>query len=259
MSRVLKGVVWKDDPRLVEAPSFPREEEDQEEMSGEVMENILANIRQKELTADRLVNEAKINSEIIQQNARAEAEKILQDAQQQADEIKAQAKEEGRQEGLEQGRMEGAEQIKQEQQQIILDANAKAQETMAATRSEYLETITKAENIIAEMVLQIASKVLPQHFIDVPQIILPLVQSAIEKVKDQPQVAVHVSPDSYGLVLMARSELQAGLEGKAELTVISDESLHNGDCLVESPNGTVDAKLSTQLELIEQAVRNVMK
>lgn len=259
MSRVLKGVIWKDDPRLVEAPSFPHEEETQAEMSDEVMENILANIRQKELTADRLVNEAKINSEIIQQNARAEAEKIIQEATQQAEEIKTQAAEEGRQAGIEQGRAEGAEQIRQEQQQIILDANAKAQETVEATRNEYLETITKAENTIAEMVLQIANKILPQHFIDMPQMILPLVQNAIAKVSDQPQVAVHVSPDAYGLVLMAKSELQAGLEGKAELTVISDETLHEGDCLVESPNGTVDAKLSTQLELINQAVRNVMK
>ena len=36
-------------------------------------------------------------------------------------------------------------------------------------------------------------------------------------------------------------------------------SLKAGDCLVESPNGVVDAGVATQLRLVEQAVRNVMK
>ena len=70
---------------------------------------------------------------------------------------------------------------------------------------------------------------------------------------------VRVAPEAYELVLMAKNELQAQLEGNASLEVVSDTSLQAGDCMLESPNGVVDAGLATQLQAVEKAVRDVMK
>ncbi len=151
------------------------------------------------------------------------------------------------------------EQIKEEQRHIIMDANAKAENTIKQAQEEALDYVTKAENTIAEIVMDVADKVIPQHFIDVPQLVLPLVQNAIEKVKDQPSVKIRVAPEVYELVLMARTEFLAKMEGKAELEIVSDETLTVGDCVLESPNGTIDAKLSTQLEAVKQSIRDVMK
>ena len=100
---------------------------------------------------------------------------------------------------------------------------------------------------------------LPQHFIDVPQIVLPLVRKAILKVKDQSEVHVRVAPPNFDLVLMARSEFQGLLEGQALLEVHSDEDLSEGDVVIETPNGNVDARLSTQLEIIRKAIQDVMQ
>ena len=90
-----------------------------------------------------------------------------------------------------------------------------------------------------------------------PQVILPLVRQALRKVQDQAQVIVHTAPDAYELVLMAQPEFQSMLEGNATLSVVSDDSLQMGDCILETPNGNVDARLATQLELIKQAVQDV--
>ena len=262
MSRVLKGVVWKDDPHIVDAPKFERPvavENAEPELDDETRENIMQNIRQKEERADQMVKDAQIASEIIKQEAKAEADKLLEEANQQIEQIKDEARNAGMEEGLELGRQEGMEQIKQEQHQIIVDANAKAENTIKIAQEEAMEYVTKAENTIAEMVMAIADKVIPQHFIDMPQLVLPLVQNAIEKVKDQPSVVIHVAPDVYELVLMAKTEFLSKMEGKAELTIVSDETLKVGDCVLESPNGTIDAKLSTQLEMIKQSIRDVMK
>ena len=91
-----------------------------------------------------------------------------------------------------------------------------------------------------------------------PQIILPLVQKALDKIKDQKEINIHVAPAVYDLVLMARDEFRSRLTGAgAELSVTSDESLVPGDCVIETPNGSVDARLQTQIELIRQAVEDM--
>ena len=119
--------------------------------------------------------------------------------------------------------------------------------------------VQEAEKQIVTIVMEVADKILPQHFIDVPQVILPLVRKALLKVRDQSQIVIHVCPESYDMVLMAKAEFQSLLEGNSVLTVKSDESLANGDCVIETPNGTVDARLATQLELIKKSVQDVMQ
>lgn len=267
MFRVIKGAIYEEEKVQIAVPGFGKkasqdDAEDADEAQGldaEAQEHLLANIREKELRADQMIKDAQIASEIMKQDAQAQAGRILETAQEQAAQLQEEARQQGYEAGIQEGRQAGAEQIKQEQHQIIVDANAKAERTLAKADAAIQDYFVEAENEIAEMVLRIADKVLPQHFIDVPQLILPLVRAAIQKVKDQPHVKVRVCPDAYELVLMAQSEFQAELEGNAALEVCSDEALKIGDCIVESPNGTIDAKLSTQLELVKQAVRNVMK
>ena len=102
-------------------------------------------------------------------------------------------------------------------------------------------------------------KILPQHFIDVPKDILPVVRESIKYVRDQKEIKVHVEPNSYDLVLTARGELQALLtDGTAILEIISDDALKPGDCVLETPNGGVDARLSSQMDALTNSVKSMM-
>ena len=102
-------------------------------------------------------------------------------------------------------------------------------------------------------------KIIPQHFLDVPHVVLPVVRDAINHVRDQKEIKIHVEPESYDLILMARNEFQSMLtDGAAILEVVSDEALQPGDCLIETPNGGVDARLSTQIEMMKDAVKKVL-
>ncbi len=267
MSRLIKYAIYDDEPKVVQVPvpalsrvAEEAEEAEQEEgLNAEALENMLETIRQKEEHASRMLNQAKVEAEIVKQEAKAAADKVMEVARNRAEQIHEEARQQGYAAGLEEGRRDGAEQIRQEQHQILLDANANAERTIAEARESCRDYVIGAENTIADMVMRIADKVLPQHFIDVPQLILPLVREAISKVKDQPHVLVRVAPEAYELVMMARSEFQSQLEGNATLEVKSDETLKSGDCVLESPNGLVDAGLATQLELVKQAIISVMK
>ena len=222
-------------------------------------EAMMAECRAQKKEAEQLLAKAKTDSAVMRADAEQETKAIIEDAHEQARHIMEDAKKEGHEKGLAEGREEGIRQIREEEKQTILDANAKAEKTLADAKEECRVYVQGAENEIATLAMEIADHVLPQHFIDVPTIILPLVRTALMKVKDQSEVHVRVAPESYDLVLMGRSEFQGLLEGQALLEVHSDQNLKVGDVVIETPNGNVDARLSTQLEMIRKSIQDAMK
>ncbi len=142
---------------------------------------------------------------------------------------------------------------------LLNKANAQAEKTLADAKRATRDYVQQAEEDIVSIAMAVVGKILPQHFIDAPQTVLPLVQEALLKVREQKQLIIHVPPESFDMVLLARDEFRSLLTaGDATLDIHSDEALKPGDCLVETPNGSVDARLATQLALLEQAVRDVM-
>lgn len=197
------------------------------------------------------------------QAAQAEAEKIIAETKQTAAELLKQTRKEGYdagyKEGKEQGISDGKTKIEKDLAETVRKANDKAQKTIQDAKEQTSEYFIRAEDEIVKVVMMAIEKILPQHFLDVPQVILPVVREAILHVRDQKEIKVHVDPDSYDLILMARSEFQSMLPGGTSiLEVISDEALKPGDCVIETPNGGVDARLSTRLDLMRDSVRSVL-
>jgi flagellar assembly protein FliH len=143
--------------------------------------------------------------------------------------------------------------------ETLAAGSAQAEKTLRDAKEATRDYVQQAEQDVVKMVMAVVEKILPQHFIDVPQVVLPLVREAIVKVKDQKELKIHVAPQDYDLVLLARNEFRGLLTyGDATIDLVSDQSMNPGDCLIETPNGTVDARLATQIELVRQAVKNVM-
>ena len=165
----------------------------------------------------------------------------------------------GYKDGKEKGIKDGKEKIEDELAEIVKQTNEKAQKTLRDAKELTAEYFIKAEDDIAKVVMMAIEKILPEHFLKVPQVILPVVREAINHVRDQKEIIIHVEPYSYDLILMARSEFKSMLtDGTATVEVISDDALKPGDCVIETPNGGVDARLSTQLDLLKKAVKSVL-
>lgn len=261
MSKVISVPKWKNGAIVIKGKGDDAEKDEAEEklFTKEKEAEFLAKIEAREKELDRLTAEA--NSALSKAKAEAEKEKkrILEDAEIEAEDLKAAAKVEGREEGLIEGREEGKQQAIEEMKNAINSANEQAMKTIKDAKDATLDYMLKAEHDLAEVVLTVAEKIIPQHFIDAPQVVLPAVKEALLRIKDQKEIFVHVPPDSYDLVLMARDEFRSLLTGgNASLEIVADESLKPGDCLIETESGALDARLSTQLELIRNAVREVL-
>ncbi|MBR5914530.1 MAG: flagellar assembly protein FliH [Selenomonadaceae bacterium] len=232
----------------------------------ENVNRMLADIEQREKDlAEKFISIQKDEKKVkdLKQRTQAECERILQEANEDADLIREDAQREGHAKGFEKGyevgHDNGEKNARDELIDIINDANKKAQKTIQDAKEATAEYFIRAEDDIAKIVLMAIEKILPQHFIDVPKDILPVVREAIKYVRDQKEVKIHVEPDSYDLVLTSRGELQTLLtDGTAILEIISDDALKPGDCVVETPNGGVDARLSTQMEMVKDAVKAIM-
>ena len=213
--------------------------------------------------AEQLKAQAEKQAKEMLDKATAESEKIVNDTKAEAKELLDKVQKEGYDAGYKDGKAkgikDGREKIEDELKNIIRQANDKAQKTLRDAKEQTAEYFIRAEDDIVAVVVMAIEKILPQHFLDSPQVILPVVREAIKHVRDQKEVKVHVDPDSYDLVLMARTEFQSMLtDGTATVEVISDDALKPGDCVIETPNGGVDARLSTQIGLMKRAVESVL-
>ena len=234
-------------------------EEEENKIDEETLNNMLAEIAAKEQRAIEKLKDADIQANILKQQAQAEADKIIYDANEQVADILDQAQREGHDEGVKQGKIDGEVAIRKELEEKIRQANDKAMKTLQDAKEQTAEYFVRAEDDIVKVVMMAIEKILPQHFLDVPQVVLPVVREAIKYVRDQKEIKVHVEPESYDLILMARGEFQSMLtDGTAVLEIISDESLKPGDCVIETPNGGVDARLLTQIELMKNSIQSVL-
>lgn len=213
--------------------------------------------------AEELKAQAEKQAQETLDAATAEAEKIVEDTKQEAkdllDKVQKEGYDTGYKEGKEQGIKDGKEKIEDELAEIVKQTNEKAQKTLQDAKELTAEYFTEAEDDIVKIVIMAIEKILPQHFLDAPQVILPVVREAINHVRDQKEIIIHVEPYSYDLILMARPEFKSMLtDGTATIEIVSDDALQPGDCVIETPNGGVDARLSTQLELLKKAVQSVL-
>ena len=262
MSRVIKAAVWEENPHLIDVPPPPpppREEGEAEALSAEAVQNLLARIAEREQAMDERVKEAEIQVAVLHGEAEEERDRLLSEAQKQLENDRAEARAAGHAEGFAAGHAEGEAAVREEMAELIRTTNAQAEKTLRDAHDAMRDYLMQAEEDIVSIAMTAVERILPQHFIDVPQMVLPIVRDAILRVKDQKEVIVHVPPDSYDFVLMARDELRGLLTaGDTNLTITSDEAMKPGDCLVETPNGSVDARLQTQIEQLKKAVREGM-
>lgn len=246
-----------------QAEEIRKQAEEIRKQAEEIREQAEEKAEELHKQAEQHIQDANDEAEKIIAEAQAEAEKIINDTKHEAEELLKQVRKEGYDAGYEDGKVDGINdgkaKIEKDLKDVVRQANDKAQKTIRDAKEQTSEYFIRAEDDIVKVVMMAIDKIIPQHFLDVPQVILPVVREAIRHVRDQREIKVHVEPDSYDLVLMARSEFQSMLtSGTAIIEIISDEALKPGDCVIETPNGGVDARLSTQLDLMKYAIQNVL-
>ncbi|WP_158701743.1 flagellar assembly protein FliH [Lentibacillus sp. Marseille-P4043] len=185
---------------------------------------------------------------------------ILQEAQQTIEQDKEewektketyrkQAQEEGYNEGFATGKQESLEQYQQ-----LLD---KANQIISSATVDYHATIEQSEEIIIDLAIHTAEKIINQTLVDSPETFLSIVKAAIKEIKDQSVITVNVNPDNYEFIVQQKDELYQLLPEDTKLTVHLTEELNPDSCIIEHPFGQIDASVDTQLKQLREILHEL--
>jgi len=255
LSKILRGVPLKDTPHVVAPvlPVFPKPDEPEQppveegEEAGFVVEEPAQKGGEEISEAMGLVAAA-----------REKAAAMVAAANEEAENIRREAYDEGYRRGYDEGMARGEAAGMEKARGAIDDATAQAGRILALAQEQAAEAFAAAERQVVELALAVAGKVLAREVAENPMVILPIVKEALPTVEAQEQITIRVHPDCYELVLATRPELQAALSRANTLTVTADSALREGDCIIETPFGTVDARIDSQLEMVKAALKELM-
>jgi flagellar assembly protein FliH len=256
LSRIFKSVSLRDTPHVVayEPPKVIEPEPEPKELDGELEPEAA----KEPDPADAVLNAANGEALGIIAAAREKAAAVVAAADEEAAKLRQKAYDEGFESGFAEGQARGEAAGLEQAKDAITAAAERAAKLLAMAQEQADEAFANAERQVVELALAVAGKILARQVVENPTVVLPIIKTALDRVQDQEQITIRVHPECFELVLAARPELQAGLARASTLNVAADAALKAGDCIIETPYGTVDARIDTQMELVKAALRELL-
>lgn len=126
----------------------------------------------------------------------------------------------------------------------------------------FLGAEDKVFNLIApnilELSMSIAQKVIKHEAkIDV-QIVVDTVMDALKMLsKNEPKIVLRVNPIQVQYLKDTLPEKIKSLGMETKLSVLSDEAITEGGCIIQTNNGMIDATIEAQLGIVQMALRSI--
>lgn len=167
---------------------------------------------------------------------------LISRAREEADAIREAAAKEGYQEGLNQAKAD------------INLLNESLMEFMCA-KQEVFDAIAPE---IMSLSIEIAKKIIKKELSQAPEVILESVAAILKSLsKDEAKIMIKANPSQVSLLKSEIPEITSKYGLEAKVTVVPDDSVLEGGCIVTTTNGVVDATIETQLAIISEALREI--
>lgn len=177
-----------------------------------------------------------------------EAEKMIKDAELKVSEIEHEAYKKGYEAGREEGYKEGQAEVMR-----LIDRLG----TIVSTAVDIREDIIgSSEKLMTEMILMIARKVIKDEIVERREVVINNIKDALKRVKDRDRVDIRVNFADLDMTTAHKDELIKMMESLKKVNIYEDSRVERGGCIIETDVGAVDARISTQLDTIEEAIRN---
>jgi len=251
----LQGVRTKSSCRvLVKAPQL-------EKAPAEIVPPRLSTGAARDCSGMRLENGSTLEEcRLSPAEARAEAARIIEEARWQAGELLAEAEskaresrqwsqetaealcKESRDRGYRLGMAEAGKEITEK-----VDGLLRLSEGAIRAREELL---CRGEPQVVELAIGIAEKIVGQELTVNPEIVAGMVHRALERAGKADTYYLHLNPADAEVM---REYLRQDLT-EVTCEIVADSRIERGGCVIATPNGQVDAQVSTQFAEVRTAL-----
>ena len=177
-----------------------------------------------------------------------EAEKLIKEAELKVSEIEHEAYKKGYEAGREEGYKEGQAEVMR-----LIDRLG----TIVSTAVDIRDDIIKSsEKMMTEMILMISRKVIKDEIVERREVVINNIKEAIKRVKDRDRIDIRVNFADLDMTTAHKDELIKMMESLKKVNVYEDSRVDRGGCIIETDVGSIDARISTQLDSMEEAIRN---
>lgn len=115
----------------------------------------------------------------------------------------------------------------------------------------------KIEDDVVEISLSIAKKIIYDITERDREIAITIAREAIKRASDREVLKIKINPVDYETLSKSRSELLQCVDGIKSIIFEADESVGSGGCLIETKQGDIDARIDSQIKVIEGEIKGV--
>lgn len=201
--------------------------------------------------------------EALRRAAKQEADRIIAEARAERERLIADAREVGQRAGYEEGLAQGREAGKvagetaaraehADRLRQIQSAWADALEEFLAQRDHL---VIECKQDVLRLAIGVAERVVHRRIECDDEVVCRQIEEALRLVSKPTRVVVSASPDDVELVRDILPDLAARLEGVEHASLVADDSLARGSCIIRTAGGgEVDASIDTQLSRIAEMI-----
>ena len=184
--------------------------------------------------------QARVAAEDIVAQANSEAEQILANAKKDADAMWEKAYAEAKRDGYEAGIKDGRVEIDRMRNDFLKEKKQQ--------QSEYVEMLESMESDLVGIMLEVFEKVTKVLSADKKDIMVHLIDNALNHIESSKEFVIRVSKDDYQFVTKHKEFLQEAVPQNGSLEIVKDATLERNQCLIETDGGIFDCGLDVQLE-----------
>lgn len=116
--------------------------------------------------------------------------------------------------------------------------------------------LNQASNDIAFIAINVAEKIIKKEVETDKQIILNIISDVLKQIgKDETNIIIKTNASETQLVRENIPQIYPYGNQHTKITVIEDEQIEEGCCIVETKSGMIDAKFDTQLQILMKAFK----
>ena len=217
-------------------------------------------ISNAEKTAFEEIKRKTDQAAVIKQQAETKAAEIIKEAENKSLELIREGEQkrektigEAYKEGFDKGSEDGYKEGQQEANRLVERLHVILDKTLDRRQSIRDET----EQQIVELVLLISRKVVKVISESQRSVVMQNILQALRRVKGRGEVTIRVNLADLKLTSEHTKEFMQAVESVKNITVAEDSSVEKGGCIIETDFGAIDARISSQLNELEQKILEI--